>query len=133
MAHFAQLDENNIVIQVIVVSNNECLDENGNESEDKGIAFCQSLFGGKWVQTSYSGKIRKRYAAIDYVYDENLDAFIPPKPFNSWTLNTEIYNWVSPIPIPSDFNILTKPYLWNEETLSWDPIVQPVTTGSQNL
>lgn len=77
MAHFAQL-ENNIVTQVIVVHNNELLD-NGVESEAKGIAFCQSLFGGTWIQTSYNGNIRKNYAGIGYTYDSTRDAFIAPK------------------------------------------------------
>jgi hypothetical protein len=77
MAHFAQL-ENNIVTQVIVVHNNELLD-NGVESEAKGIAFCQSLFGGTWIQTSYNGNIRKNYAGIGYTYDPTRDAFIAPK------------------------------------------------------
>lgn len=79
MAHFAELDENNIVKQVIVVHNNELLD-NGVESEAKGIAFCQSLFGGNWIQTSYNGNIRKNYAGIGYTYDAVRDAFIEPKP-----------------------------------------------------
>jgi len=78
MAHFAQLDETNIVTQVIVVNNNELLD-NDVESEAKGISFCQSLLGGTWVQTSYNGTIRKNYAGIGYIYDLVRDAFIPPK------------------------------------------------------
>lgn len=79
MAHFAELDDNNIVKQVIVVHNNELLD-NGVESEAKGIQFCQSLFGGNWIQTSYNGNIRKNYAGIGYTYDSTRDAFISPKP-----------------------------------------------------
>ena len=79
MAHFAELDENNIVKQVIVVHNNELLDKNNNESEAKGIAFCQSLFGGTWLQTSYNGTIRKNFAGIGFVYDLERDAFISPK------------------------------------------------------
>lgn len=79
MAHFAELDENNVVKQVIVVHNNELLD-NGVESEAKGIQFCQSLFGGNWIQTSYNGNIRKNYAGIGYTYDSVRNAFIPPKP-----------------------------------------------------
>lgn len=78
MAHFAELDENSIVKRVIVVHDSELLD-NGVESEAKGIQFCQSLFGGNWVQTSYNGKIRKNYAGIGDTYDSNRDAFIPPK------------------------------------------------------
>jgi hypothetical protein len=80
MAHFAQLDENNIVTKVIVVSNDELIDENGIESEVKGIAFCRSLFGEetRWVQTSYNGNFRGVYAAIGFGYDANLDLFKEP-------------------------------------------------------
>ena len=79
MAHFAQLDNNNVVLQVIVVHNNDCLDENGNESEAVGIAFCQSLFPGThWRQTSYNGNMRGMYAGIRYTYDPTLDVFVPP-------------------------------------------------------
>lgn len=92
MAHFAELDENNVVKQVIVVNNNELLD-NGVESEAKGIAFCQSLFGGIWVQTSYNGNIRKNYAGIGFTYDSIRDAFIPPKPEGDWVLNEETCLW----------------------------------------
>lgn len=95
MAHFAELDENNVVKQVIVVHNNELLD-NGVESEAKGIQFCQSLFGGNWIQTSYNGTIRKNYAGIDYTYDSVRDAFIAPKldchP-NDVALNEETCRW----------------------------------------
>jgi hypothetical protein len=93
MAHFAQINENNIVTQVIVVHNNELLD-NGVESEAKGIQFCQSLFGGNWIQTSYNGNIRKNYAGIGYVYDAQKDAFIPPKPeIGEWILDEETCLW----------------------------------------
>ena len=114
MAHFAQL-ENNIVKQVIVVSNQDILDENGQESEEKGIAFCSNLLGGTWKQTSYNGNIRKNYAGIGYTYDEGRDAFIPPKPYNSWLLNESTCQWESPIPYPND----NKFYVWDEETTSW--------------
>jgi len=79
MAYFAELDNNNIVKQVIVVHNNELLDESGNESEQKGIDFCINLFSGQWVQTSYNSTIRKNYAAQGYSYDLVRDAFIAPK------------------------------------------------------
>jgi hypothetical protein len=78
MAHFAELDENNIVKQVIVVHNNELLVD-GVESETKGIEFCQSLFGGNWIQTSYNATFRKNYAGINFTYDPIRDAFIPSK------------------------------------------------------
>jgi hypothetical protein len=116
MAHFAQLDENNVVTQVIVVDNNELLDENGQESEAKGIAFCQSLLGGNWVQTSYNANFRKNYAGIGSIYNSELDAFISPKPYASWVLDEEACVWNPPTPMPSDGSL----YTWNEETLSWD-------------
>lgn len=93
MAHFAQLDESNIVTQVIVVHNNELLD-NGIESEAKGVAFCQSLLGGNWVQTSYNGNTRKNFAGIGFTYDQTRDAFIPPKPEEgNWVLNEDTCIW----------------------------------------
>jgi hypothetical protein len=115
MAHFAQLDENNVVTQVIVVNNNELLDENGIEQESKGIAFCQALFGGNWKQTSYNGNTRKNYAGIGYTYDDSRNAFIPPKPYNSWLLNEDTCQWEAPVSYPDDGN----KYEWNEETISW--------------
>ena len=115
MAHFAQLDENNVVLQVIVVHNNDCLDANGNESEAIGVAFCQSLLGGNWKQTSYNGNMRKNYAGIGYTYDAGRNAFIAPKPFASWFLNEDTCIWNSPVPYPKDGNR----YSWDEATTSW--------------
>ena len=115
MAHFAQLDDNNIVTQVIVVNNNELLDETGNESEAKGIAFCQSLFGGNWKQTSYNASFRKNYAGIGYAYDAGRDAFISPKPFPSWILDEETCGWNPPVPRPIDDKI----YSWDEDNQQW--------------
>lgn len=102
MAHFAKLDENNIVTQVIVVSNQDILDENGNENELIGIKFCQSLFNddGKWKQTSYNNKFRGKFAIPGYTYDETLDRFIPPKPYPSWLYNSERNEWNAPTPPP---------------------------------
>lgn len=93
MAHFAKLDENNLVIEVIVVSNNELLID-GIENEQKGINFCQNLFGGRWIQTSYNGNFRKNYAGIGFVYDETRDAFIAPKPNESAVLDEETCRWI---------------------------------------
>jgi hypothetical protein len=93
MAHFAKLDKNNAVIQVIVVNNNELLDDNGAESEQKGIDFCLNLFGGTWIQTSYNANFRKNYAGIGYTYDAALDAFIPPKCHDEATLDETTYRW----------------------------------------
>lgn len=121
MAHFAQLDENNIVRQVIVVSNNDCLDANGQDSEAVGIAFCQNLFGGRWLQTSYNNNIRVRYAGIGYRYDETRDAFIPPQPFLSWTFNETSLDWQAPVPYPTDGKV----YRWDEQALQWVEIPPP--------
>jgi hypothetical protein len=117
MAHFAQL-ENNIVTKVIVVANQDILDENGQESEQKGIDFCSNLLGGTWKQTSYNGNIRKNYAGIGYTYDEGRDAFIAPKPFNSWLLDETTCQWKAPVDMPTD----DKMYSWDEDTLSWKEI-----------
>ena len=98
MAHFAQLDDDNFVLQVIVVHNNECLDENGNESEAVGVAFCKSILGEatRWKQTSYNGNIRKNYAAIGYTYDEVRDAFISPEPVGNLGLDEVTCRWIMP-------------------------------------
>ena len=125
MAHFAELDETNVVKQVIVVHNNELLDENGNESEAKGTAFCKSLFGGNWIQTSYNGSIRKNFAGVGLVYDPVIDAFYAPQPFPSWTLDANA-KWQSPVPMPvnpytpdQEQFWLEPEYLWDEATLNW--------------
>jgi hypothetical protein len=114
MAHFAQLGNDNIVTQVIVVANEELLD-NGVESEAKGIAFCQSLLGGDWKQTSYNGTMRKNYAGVGFVYDVERDAFIAPKPYPSWVLDEDC-QWQAPVERPTD--VMTT---WDEETTSWVP------------
>jgi hypothetical protein len=116
MAHFAKLDGNNIVIHVSVVDNQNLLDENGVEREEIGIKYLQSIHGAgtRWVQTSYNGKFRKRYAGIGHKYDEQRDAFIPPQPFPSWTLDEETCSWNPPVPHPGDNS-----YRWNEEFQTW--------------
>lgn len=108
MSHWAEIDENNIVLRVLV----------GNNSEpDEGEAFMNSL-GGTWVKTSYNGNIRKNFAGIGYTYDVDKDAFIAPKPYNSWLLNEETCKWEAPIPYPTDGII----YRWNEEVTNWEAI-----------
>jgi hypothetical protein len=116
MAHFAQLDENNIVLQVVVVNNNDCQID-GVENEEAGISFCKSLFGAetRWVQTSYNCNFRKNYAGVGDFYDSQRDAFIPPKSYPSWIFDEETCDWVSPVPNPSN----GKPYVWDETNLSW--------------
>jgi len=124
MAHFAQLDENNVVIQVIVVGNSDTADANGVEKEYIGAAFCEKLFGGTWKQTSYNNNIRKNYAGIGYTYNADIDAFVPPKPFNSWLLNEETAQWEAPTPMPEDAGTGEPPkrYQWDEETVSWKEV-----------
>jgi len=117
MAHFAELNENNVVARVIVIHNNELIDNEGNESEQKGIDFCVNLLGGNWIQTSYNGTIRKNYAGVGYIYDPVNDWFFAPQPYLSWILDSEA-QWQAPISRPID----DKSYAWNEETLSWDEV-----------
>ena len=119
MAHFAQLDENNVVTQVIVVSNEDTSDSNGVEDELIGIAFCKKLLGAntRWKQTSYNNNMRVRYAGIGYSYNEALDAFIPPKPFNSWVLNNDTANWESPLGPPPE---LAQEEIDARSFYSWD-------------
>ena len=105
MSHWAEIDENNIVLRVLVGNNNEA---------DEGEAFMNSL-GGRWVKTSYNGTIRKNFAGIGDSYNEELDAFVAPQPFPSWILNTETAQWEAPVPYPTD-GIM---YIWDEETTDW--------------
>jgi hypothetical protein len=113
VAHFAKLDENNVVTQVIVVSNKDTSDANGVEKEHIGAAFCERLFGGTWKQTSYNNNFRKQYAGPGMSYNPDLDMFIGEKPFPSWILDGN-GDWQPPIPQPEG------DYEWNEETQSWD-------------
>ena len=104
MSHWAELDNTNKVIRVLVGDNNE---------PDEGKATIESL-GGTWVKTSYNANIRYNYAGIGYTYDKEADAFIPPKPFESWVLNDQ-FSWIAPIDYPQD----EKPYYWDEEAGNW--------------
>jgi hypothetical protein len=117
MAHFVKLDENNQVIEVIVVNNEVIIDENGNENEELGVSFCKQLFGQDttWIQASYNGNFRKRYPAFGDTYNEILDAFITPKPYPSWILNSDTCDWEAPIPKPWD----TYQYEWDESISNW--------------
>ena len=121
MAHFAELDDANNVVRVIAISNEEA------PTEASGVSFCQSLFGSgtNWVQTSYNtrkcvhGKggqpLRKNFAGVGFSYDATRDAFIPPKPYESWVLNEASCRWEAPTPMPDDGN----EYRWDEATTSW--------------
>jgi hypothetical protein len=129
MASFAKLNSENIVITVESVVNEVLKDSNGIEQESIGIQFLKTLYNEPnaiWKQTSYNthggihsnggAPFRKNHAAIGYTYDETRDAFISPKPFNSWILNENTCNWDAPVAYPQDGQL----YTWNEQTLSWD-------------
>ena len=122
MAHFAQINDSNEVIAVTVLADSDCQDENNDESEAVGITFMKALLGSdtNWVQTSYNASIRKNYAGIGYTWDSGRDAFIPPQPFSSWTLNEDSCYWEAPVVYPDD----GKNYDWNESNKNWDEIVQ---------
>jgi len=111
MAHFAELDADNIVVRVLVVPN---------EQENRGHDYLATDLGlgGTWVQTSYNANIRKNYAGIGYTFDSGRDAFIPPKPYASWTLNEDTCNWEAPVAYPTD----DKMYTWDEATTSWTEV-----------
>ena len=117
MAHFAKIDENNKVIEVLVVNNSDCGNLEFPESESIGQTFINSIgLTGTWKQTSYNSNFRKNYAGIDYTYDESRDAFIPNKPYDSWVLNEDTCLWNSPIEYPNDGKL----YIWDEEILNWN-------------
>ena len=106
MAHFAEIDSNNIVLRVIVVAD---------EHEANGAEWCHNLLGGTWIQTSYNNKIRKQYAGIGYSYDSIRDEFVSLQPFASWSLDSN-NNWQAPVQKPEGN------FSWDEESLSWLPV-----------
>jgi len=120
MAHFAELGLDNVVQRVIVVHNNELLNDDGVEQESLGVTFCQNLFGGTWVQTSYNANMRKNFAGVGFTYDSTRNAFIPPKPYASWVLNETTCLWEAPVAMPDDDNR----YQWDEEHGAWDLITE---------
>ena len=133
MAHFAQLDSNNVVTQVIVVSNDDTSDSNGVETESIGVAFCQKLLGAdtNWKQTSYNSNMRGNYAGIGYTYMSNVatlgvgstDVFIPQQPHASWTISTSAAEWKAPITQPTltDDQIAARSYYtWDESAYQAD-------------
>lgn len=118
MAHFAELDDDNVVLRVLVIGDEQAPDPAPSNSEPLGVAFLESLgLGSRWKQTSLNGNFRKQYADIGYTYDEIADVFIAPRPWPSWTLN-ENYDWVAPVPVPEEDGVA---YLWDEEAQEWVP------------
>jgi hypothetical protein len=130
MAHFAELDENNVVLRVIAVHNNELLD-NGTESESKGITFCQSIFGidTTWKQTSYNSTFRKNFAGEGFRYDAKRDAFISPKPYLSWVLNNDTCKWQAPFACPDN----GRRYEWDDYTNNWMDVGEKFATPVETI
>jgi len=116
MAHFAKLGVGNIIEQVIVVSNDIAI------TEQAGSDFINKLYNTRdvWKQTSYNNNIRKNFAGIGYQYDQQRDAFIPPKPFNSWILNEDTCLWQEPIDMPTEELENNEYYSWNESIINWE-------------
>jgi hypothetical protein len=112
MAHFAELDDNNVVKQVVVVKNQELLID-GVEVESKGKEFLTNLLGGNWIQTSINNNFRKQYASVGYAYDTVNDVFIAPQPYPSWALDND-FNWQPPTPRPDGIG-----WYWNEIEQAW--------------
>ena len=107
MAHFAEIDESNTVLRVIVVAD---------EHEANGTEWCHDLLGGTWIQTSYNNNIRKQYAGVGFTYDADADVFIAPQPYPSWTLDTD-HDWQPPTPMPDG------DWVWNESDQSWVELI----------
>ena len=120
MAHFVELDSNNVVLRGIVVANADTASADGTEKEYIGQAFCERLLGGTWKQTSYNGNFRKNYAGIGYTFDGI--GFAAPQPYPSWTLDLGTYLWNAPTPMPVEEG---KMYEWDEATLSWVEVEIP--------
>lgn len=121
MAHFAEISDDGTVLRVIVVSNDVITDEGGSEQEQLGKDFCQNLLGGEWVQTSYNNNFRHRFACIGGTYDSSSNVFLLPKPFVSWTLNSD-YEWEAPVPYPADGSF----YEWSEDDQEWVLVYRPL-------
>jgi hypothetical protein len=128
MAHFAKLDQDNNVLEVIVVNNSDIDNLPFPESELVGVAFCQNLFGNDtiWKQTSYNGNFRRQYAAIGGIYYAPANVFVSSQPYPSWSFNAVEADWIAPVPKP----IVPANYiaLWNERYLEWDVILLGATT-----
>lgn len=119
MAQFAQLDENNVVTQVIIVADEDAPDPTPELSEPVGVAFLKGLgLGTNWKQTCPEGTFRKTFASIGYLYSPEADVFYPPQPHPSWTLDGN-YDWIPPVPVPEEDGIV---YDWDEANQAWVPL-----------
>jgi hypothetical protein len=118
MAHFAEIDDDNTVLRVVVVDDDIIRDADGRHNELLGQQHCTRILGGDWIQTSYNATFRIRFAGVGYNYNEELNAFLTPRPFYSWLLNEETYNWEPPVEMPDDGNR----YIWNEVIMEWQVI-----------
>ena len=134
MIYFAQLDQNNIVVNVVALDNGYCVDSDGQICEQKGIKFCKKNIDDstEWVQTSSDGEFRVRYAGIGYTYDTIKDAFIPKKPYESWIYDETSLNWVSPIgdsPERTTEEILQNQYYYWDEDEYQNDLSEPKIKG----
>jgi hypothetical protein len=122
MAYFAKLGTGNIIEQVISINNSVITDANGVEQEQLGVDFINKLYNTRdvWKQTSYNNNFRKNYAGIGFQYDQTRDAFIAPKPFNSWVLNEDTCIWESPVAKPTTVLEDNQYYSWNESIINWE-------------
>lgn len=131
MAHFAELDDSNRVLQVVVISNVDLLDNNGLEDENLGIEVCKNIFGSttRWVQTSYNNNFRKKFACVGDIYESNLDLFYSPTPpHESWTLDSN-YDWISPIPKPDTEGL----FIWDDSKPGWVNLNPPLLPDDDEL
>ena len=128
MAHFAKINAQNTVLDVVVINNSDINNLPFPQSEPVGIAFCRSLFGEdtNWLQTSYNGNFRRQYAALEGFYYPPLDVFVGPRPYPSWSFQTSDATWQAPVPMPSvPANYIA---VWNEDYLEWDIVLSPGAT-----
>lgn len=117
MMHFAQIDANNIVTLIESI-NDQDLIEDGVSKINRGLSICEDSHGGRWVYASKHGAGSKNFAQVGFTYDEAVKQFIPPQPFDSWTLDANVYKWVAPVPMP-EFNTETQSVHWDEANLQW--------------
>lgn len=125
MAHYARINSENIVTYVTPIPNEMITDENGVEHEHRALAHLYSTIpdsvNDRWIQTSYNNNFRVRYAGLGYTWNEELNAFIPPKPFDSWILNEDTADWEAPVPMPETVEDGPR-YMWDEELGNWKPV-----------